>query len=149
MSLGCIVRTSPDPSTDPSPKKKANFAFNREGESQRVGKAIITKQAVRSEMQRSYSHGHSRTGSGGGNSRIAWKRLGGTGEGDNETDDPTAKNLGLGALEIGEVEPQMFRQLALLCSVREYAVVREQLAHPSALRSIFSLLKVGSPRMQR
>lgn len=91
---------------------------------------------AKQEMKRSYSHGTSEA------SRSSYRF-------DAEREDASAQSLGLSALEIGEVEPQMFSQLALLCSVRQYDIVRTQLAHPSALRSILSLLKVGSPRMQR
>lgn len=91
---------------------------------------------AKQEMKRSYSHGHSEA------TRSSYRF-------DADTEDASAQSLGLSALEVGEVEPQMFSQLALLCSMRQYGIVRTQLAHPSALRSIFSLLKVGSPRMQR
>lgn len=100
---------------------------------------------VKQEMRRSYSHGHTQAFS----CSMAWKGLNGADRVDIERKDASAQTLGLSALEIGEVEPHMFRQLALLCSVRQYAIARAQLAHPSALRSIFSLLKVGSPRIQR
>lgn len=92
-------------------------------------------------MQESSRHGHYRP--------VKGKGLNGPAKCDNEQTCTTAETLGLQALEIGEVEPCMFRLLALLCSVREYAVTRSQLAHPSSLRSIFSLLRVGSPRIQR
>lgn len=106
---------------------------------------------TKQEMQRSYSHGHSEAT----RSSIAWKGLDGDEDGDGadrfdaEREDASAQSLGLSGLEIGEVEPQMFSHLALLCSVRQYGIVRTQLVHPSALRSILSLLKVGSPRVQR
>lgn len=100
---------------------------------------------AKQEMKRSYSHGHSEAT----RNSIASKGLDGADRFDAEREDASAQSLGLSALEIGEVEPQLFSQLALLCSVRQYGIVRTQLAHPSALRSILSLLKVGSPRMQR
>lgn len=110
-----------------------------------LDKPFVVGGIAKQEMQRSYSHGHSEAT----RSNIAWKGLDGADRFDAEGEDASAQSLGLPALEIGEVEPQMFSQLALLCSVRQYAIVRTQLAHPSALRSILSLLKVGSPRMQR
>ena len=109
-------------------------------------KPFAADRIAKQEMQRSYSHGHSQ----GDGCNIAWKGFfDEAGRFDAEREDASAQTLGLSALEIGEVEPHMFNQLALLCSVRQYSIVRTQLAHPSALRSIFSLLKVGSPRMQR
>lgn len=72
-----------------------------------------------------------------------------TGLGDYDKENTTATTVGLVSLEVGEVEPHVFRQLTLLCSVRRYVVTRVQLAHPSALRTIISLLRVGSPRVQR
>lgn len=110
-----------------------------------VDKPFEVEGIAKQEMQRSYSHGHSEVT----RCSIAWKGLDGAGRFDAESEDASAQSLGLSALEVGEVEPQMFSQLALLCSVRQYGIVRTQLAHPSALRSILSLLKVGSPRMQR
>lgn len=108
-------------------------------------KSFAVGRIPKQEMRRSYSHGHSQAST----CSMAWKGLNGADHVDAEREDASAETLGLAALEIGEVEPHMFRQLALLCSVRQYAITRTQLAHPSALRSIFSLLKVGSPRMQR
>lgn len=108
------------------------------------------------EMQRSFSHGYFHRASGGRNSTgstaggTVWKGLYGTNAVDtSETTDSRLERFGLVALEIGEVEPCMFRQLALLCSLRQYSITRAHLVHPSALRSIFSLLRNGSPRMQR
>lgn len=108
-------------------------------------KPFAVGRIAKKEMQRSYSHGHSEVTT----SSIAWKGLDETDRFDAESEDASAQSLGLSALEIGEVESQMFSQLALLCSVRQYGIVGTQLAHPSALRSILSLLKVGSPRVQR
>lgn len=116
----------------------------------RAGKPVVAGRTVKHEMQRSYSHGHYPPASTGWDFSLAWKGvLDGSGAVDCDAADATIDSLGLAALEIGEVEPHMFRQLALLCSVRQHAVTRTQLAHPSALRSIFSLLKIGSPRIQR
>lgn len=127
-----------------------NFmAFDGDGKAPSVSKPLAVGRAVKPEMQRSYSHGHTQAAAGRWNGSIAWKGLGGTAGFGREREDASAQTLGLLALEVGEVEPHMFRQLALLCSVRQYAIARTQLAHPSALRSMFSLLKVGSPRMQR
>lgn len=109
-------------------------------------KPFAVGRIAKQEMQRSYSHGHSQVAG----CNVAWKGfLDGADRLGAEREDASAQTLGLSALEIGEVEPHMFNQLALLCSVRQYSVVRTHLAHPSAMRSIFSLLKVGSPRMQR
>lgn len=120
-------------------------ASARDPKASRADKPFAAEGIAKQEMQRSYSHGHSEVTRCG----IAWKGLDGADRFDDEREDASAQSLGLSALEIGEVEPQIFSHLALLCSVRQYGIVRTQLAHPSALRSILSLLKVGSPRMQR
>ncbi|CAM9107710.1 unnamed protein product, partial [Ectocarpus fasciculatus] len=148
LSLEHIVSTS----SRMEARELANqnfMAFDGDGKAPSVSKPLAVGRAVKPEMQRSYSHGHTQAAAGRWNGSIAWKGLGGTAGFGREREDASAQTLGLLALEVGEVEPHMFRQLALLCSVRQYAIARTQLAHPSALRSIFSLLKVGSPRMQR
>lgn len=125
-----------------------------DAERRRASGTAKAERSAKPDMQRSYSHGHGHghghgrglpeQGDGDGwNPRLAWEMLG------RGREDSTAQDLGLAVLEIGEVEPHMFNQLALLCSMRQYAVTREQLAHPSALRSLLSLLSIGSPRIQR
>ncbi|CAM9591597.1 unnamed protein product, partial [Scytosiphon promiscuus] len=158
VSLEFISSTSRHVGAGGSTKRER---LNRDARAPLVGKLFAVQRVVKQEMQRSHSHGHSRAGAGSSTSTstsnissrwscgIAWKGLDGSGAFENEVEDASVHTLGLSALEIGEVEPHVFRLLALLCSVRQYAVTRTQLAHPSALRSIFSLLKVGSPRMQR
>lgn len=148
LSLEHILSTSPDRAKADGRGGQNRLALDNGVEPSWVGKPIVAVRSVKPEMQRSYSHGCRPVGIEW-SSRIAWRGVDGTGEGDREREDATAKDLDLVTLEIGEVEPHVFRQLALLCSMRQYAVVRAQLTHPSALRSIFSLLKVGSPRMQR
>lgn len=154
VSLEFIASTSHHLESGGSTKQE-NTQLNRDARAPLVGKLFAVQRVVKQEMQRSFSHGHSRAGVSGSsigsgwNCGIAWKGLEGSGAFDNEVEDASVHTLGLSPLEIGEVEPHVFRQLALLCSVRQHAVTQTQLAHPSALRSIFSLLKVGSPRMQR
>lgn len=109
---------------------------------------FVPAEGVQPEMRRSYSHGSCLPGIDKRTSNIrkgAHVSGGSTGEEDNAA----VSDLGLLALEIGDVEPHVYGQLALLCSLRNYAIARVQLAHPSALRSILCLLKVGSPRVQR
>lgn len=147
LSLEHIVSASPDCPTVGASGDKL-LAVSGDAKPSHVGKSTMTARPAKPEMKRSYSHG-CQPSSGGWTSKIAWKGLDGSVGCSSVREDIIAENLRLFALEIGEVEPHMFRQLALLCSVRQYAVTRAQIAHPSALRSIFSLLKVGSPRMQR
>ena len=147
-----------DAKTSKASKAPEKSAFDVYLELSRATRFAASGGDANQEMQRSYSHGYSRPAARGWASRwrgIMWKRQT---KGEDEDDaakgvgeraNSTAESLGLQALETGEVEPHIFRLLALLCSVRQYAVARSQLAHPSSLRSIFSLLKVGSPRIQR
>eukprot|EP00903_Cladosiphon_okamuranus_P019656 g18070.t4 len=127
--------------------KHNGVASARDPKASLLNKPFAAGGIAKQEMKRSFSHGHSEAT----RSSVAWKGLDGADADrfDAERDDASAQSLGLSALEIGEVEPQMFSHLALLCSVRQYGIVRTQLAHPSALRSILSLLRVGSPRVQR
>lgn len=156
MSLDFIAKTSRRLEADGS-AQRASAESNGNATTTFVSKVAALQRGARGEMQRSFSHGHCRSGksistnssSNRWNCGIAWKGLDGTGAFANELEDASVHTLGLSALETGEVEPHVFRKLALLCSVRHYAVTQTQLTHPSALRSIFSLLKVGSPRIQR
>lgn len=159
LSLGHIVDVSPGQKKATEPDKYSSPTIDGDVEVSRLGALAASEREVKvgvKEMQRSYSHGYCRRASGGRNSTgntaggTVWKGLYGTSAVDSsETSDSRPDGFGLVALEIGEVEPCMFRQLALLCSLRQYSITRAHLAHPSALRSIFSLLKTGSPRMQR
>lgn len=143
LALEHIVSTSSSGTGARSSAKQNGIAFDGAGDAK--ARPFEVEPTAKQEMRRSYSHGHTQASS----LSMAWKGLDGADRFDTEREDASAQTLGLSALEIGEVEPHMFRQLALLCSVRQYTIARTQLAHPSALRSIFSLLKVGSPRMQR
>lgn len=105
-------------------------------------------ETVQPEKRRSYSQSHRMQGGRSIYLPTLWKMDDVAGKGYEQGYESVA-NLGLLALEVGEVEPHMFRQLALLCSVRHFATSRVQMAHPSALRSLISLLQMGSPRMQR
>lgn len=159
LSLGHIVGRSPGQKKANDPDEYSAPAIDGDVEASRVRALATSEREVKAgvkEMQRSYSHGYCRRTSGGRNSSdstaggTVWKGLYETSAVDSsETSDSRPDCFNLVALEIGEVEPSMFRQLALLCSLRQYSITRAHLAHPSALRSIFSLLKNGSPRMQR
>lgn len=109
---------------------------------------FVPAEGVKPEMRRSYSHGSCLPGVDGRTSNIR-KGVRVSGGSTDEEENATVPDSGLWALEIGDVEPHVYGQLALLCSLRNYAVARVQLSHPSALRSILCLLKVGSPRVQR
>ena len=159
LSLEHIVGTSPRQNKANEPHKYSGPTIDGDVDPSRLGTLAASERGVKAgvkEMQRSYSHGYCQRASGGRNSNgstagsTVWKGLCGTSAVDSsETSDTRPDCLNLVALEIGEVEPCMFRQLALLCSLREYSITRSHLAHPSALRSIFSLFKNGSPRIQR
>lgn len=159
LSLGHIVGMSPGQKKANDPDKYSAPMIDGGVEASRVGALATPEREFKvgvKEMQRSYSQGYCRRVSGGRNSTdstacgTVWKGSYGTSAVDsNETSDSRPECFNLVALEIGEVEPCMFRQLALLCSLRRYSITRAHMAHPSALRSIFSLLKNGSPRMQR
>lgn len=149
LSIEHILGVSPDRTTSDAPRKHCKRGIDADLGPIPVGKTNPTERTVKAEMQRSYSHGHCRPVDGGWHAKVAWQGLDSNGDGGSESDESTAASLGLLDVEIGEVEPHVFRQLALLCSVRHYSVAKAQLVHPSALRSIFSLLKVGSPRIQR
>lgn len=149
LRLGALtlehIASMPSRCVEAAQHKHNGVASARDPNASLLDKSFTEGGIAKLEMKRSYSHGHSETT----RSSVAWKGLDGADRFDAEREDASAQSLGLSALEIGEVEPQMFSQLALLCSVRQYGIVRTQLAHPSALRSILSLLKVGSPRVQR
>lgn len=159
LSLGHIVGMSPGQKKANEPDKYSGPTIDGGVEASRLGALAASEREVKvgvKEVQRSYSHGYCRRASGGRNfarstaGGTVRKGLYGTSAVDSsETSDSRPEHFDLVALEIGEVEPCMFRQLALLCSLRQYSITRAHLAHPSALRSIFSLLKNGSPRMQR
>lgn len=108
-----------------------------------------TSKTMDHAIRRSYSHSYCVRGTQSLRSSGSWRRPDAIGCKMNKKEDISIASLGLSALEIGEVEPYMFRLLALLCSVRHFTISRVQLAHPSALRSLMSLLQVGSPRIQR
>lgn len=149
LSIEHILRSSPDRAKSDAPRKHSKRGLDIDLGPISAGKASPTERTVQPEMQRSYSHGYCRAGNGGRHARVAWQGLDSNGDDGSDSEDSTAASLGLLDVEIGEVEPHVFRKLALLCSVRHYTVAKAHLAHPSALRSIFSLLKVGSPRIQR
>lgn len=151
LSLIHILRKTADNRTPGASGTQSKVGFDFPGRSA-AGAAVLVEDA-RPEIRRSYSHSSFLPS---GEDRRRWNTRrgvdvdrGGHSERERGAATSAAASLGLLALEIGEVEPHAYEQLALLCSVRNYAVARVQLAHPSALRSILCLLKVGSPRVQR
>lgn len=147
LSLTYIFNNSADNRTPGASGTQSRVGFDFLGRS--AAGLTATEEDVRPEMRRSYSH---RSYLPSDPDRQPWNTPRGVdvNRGRNgERESAAVSGLGLLALEIGEVEPHVYEQLALLCSVRHYAVARVQLAHPSALRSILCLLEVGSPRVQR
>lgn len=145
QSLEYIVTNSPDSRTPTASKWQREAEFDRNRLSA-AARSTLSGQSLQPDMRRSCSAYLSRGGDERSASTHRDLRMPGDG---NDGETPAANNLRLLALEVGEVEPNIFGHLALLCSMRHYAVTRVQLAHRSALGSILLLLKIGSPRVQR